>query len=87
MRWQYVGCLIKDVPRELLEDKAKSPQQLRELLKSVPLVEGNLESTNIDALTALLINDGIFPIKIHPINNRDNKTFKLEQLKDKLKHS
>lgn len=86
MKWRYIGCELKNIPEDLLDDKLMSPNQLKELLKTVPLIDGYLEASDVDVLTSLLINDGIFPLKIHPINRQENKISLLAKLRNKLKN-
>jgi len=78
--WRYIGCEIDKVPKEILSEDCLSPQQIRELLDTMPLVEGHIEAVTVDSLTALLLNDNIFPIKIHPQDGDESQMDRLKRL-------
>jgi hypothetical protein len=81
MWWTYVGCKTDQIPKDILKDSSKmTSAEIKDLIDSVPLVEGKIQAHNVDAITALLMADNIFPLKIHPVGNRETKVDRLRNL-------
>ena len=83
--WKYIGCNMKDMPKNILEDKKMSRHEIKEIIDSVPLVEGEIIAATVDAVVSLLLHDSIFPLKLHPLNSSENKVKTWMELRDKLK--
>lgn len=83
--WKYVGCSVNNVPKGLLGDTKMSSQQIKELLNDVPIIEGQLEALTVDALISLLINDNIFPLKIHPLDHHESKLDRLKRMRNNIR--
>jgi len=82
--WRYIGCEISEVPKDMIDKDDLSPGQIRELLNTVPTVDSYIEAATIDSLVALLLNDGIFPIKIHPLDDDENNLNRLKRFRIKV---
>ena len=88
MWWTYIGCKTDQIPKGMLNDSRKmSPAEIKELIESVPLVEGKIQAYNVNAITALLMNENIFPLKIHPVGKKETKTERLRNLRDLVKNN
>lgn len=85
--WRYIGCDINSIPKEMITNKKLSVQEIKSLLDDIPLVEGQLEAVTVDAVTALLLQDGIFPIKIHPLDKSESNIDKLKKFRDLVKNN
>ena len=62
--WKFIGCSLNDVSPEMLNDDL-SAKEIKQLIDDVNIIEGEIEAITVDAITALLIENGIFPLKIH----------------------
>lgn len=83
--WYYIGCETKNLPENIDKDsKTLTNNEIKEILKTIPIVEGKIEAYNIDTVVALLLHDNIFPLKIRPVVSR--KDLALEKFK-KIKKS
>jgi hypothetical protein len=71
MKWLFVGCNLNDVPKEILLDKHKSVEEIRQILQNVPIKEGSADADSIEELTKILMKNGIYPLKIKKANKRD----------------
>jgi len=83
--WKYIGCLASDMPKEYQNDEVLSANQIKNLIDSTPLITGQIEAATVDALTALLLEDNIIPIKIHPLDNSENTIERLKRFQKKIK--
>lgn len=83
--WAYIGCSIKHIPGEILDDPRKLENyEIKQIIESVPLIEGELMAATEEAVVSLLLYDNIFPLKIHKYNRRDNKINKLKRYREQL---
>lgn len=85
MKWKFIGCKIEDVPKELLSDETKSEEEIKNLLYDVPIEEGELDADSIEELAKILIDNGVYPIKIKEYDDRDHKINKLRSIHNVLK--
>jgi len=84
--WLYIGCEITKLSADIEKNsKDMTVEEIKGVLGSIPLIEGKLEAYNVDAVTALLLDDGIFPLKIHPLNIRERNAEKLKKVKKNIK--
>jgi hypothetical protein len=83
-RWLYIGCKLSELPPGFIEDsKKKTKEEIREILQAVPIEDGSVMANSEDELVKILISNGIFPIKIKPYNNIDNKILKLRNIRNR----
>jgi hypothetical protein len=83
--WKYVGCSLSDMPDDYRNSEVLSTKAIKNLLDNVPLIEGQIEARTVDALTALLIEDNIVPIKIHPLDRSENSIERLKRIQSMLR--
>ncbi len=84
--WKYVGCKTTNIPKEILKDSSKlDSSNIRQIIESVPIEEGEIEASNTDAVVALLFADSIFPLKIHMLNPKEIHSKKLKKLRNRLR--
>lgn len=83
-KWKYIGCDIKNLPKDIHENDLSSTQ-LKEILKSIDIIEGEIEAYDVKSIAALLLEDGIYPLKLHPVIGKDTKVDKLKKLIKKIK--
>lgn len=74
MRWEYIGCQLDLVPKELTAKSNKlTKNEIKSLLDAIPIQDGVLEAASIDQLVSVLIGQGIYPIKIRPCDKIDER--------------
>lgn len=78
--WRYIGCNTKQLPKELRSQKILSINEIKELLDTIPLVEGKLEAINEEAVVALLLHDKIMPLRLHKMTKKELKVENLKTL-------
>ena len=83
--WKYIGCSLSDLPSEYRNDDKLSKEQIKSLIDNAPLVTGEIEAVTVDALTALLFDSNIMPLKIHPLDGTENTIERLKRLQRKLR--
>jgi hypothetical protein len=84
--WKYIGCEIKYIP-EKVKNRDLEESEIKEILETIPLVEGQIEAYNVDSVVRLLIDDNIFPLKIHIVTKKDRLEEKLKILKKLVKNN
>jgi hypothetical protein len=83
--WSYVGCKINDMPKNILDDPSKlSQHEIKQIIESVPIIEGKLEAVNEESVISLLLDDNIFPLKIHLYKSYETKINKLKMIRNVL---
>lgn len=83
-RWLYIGCRLSELPANFLEDSKKlTKEQIREILQLMPIEDGSVMAESEDELVNKLISSGIFPIKIKPYSNVDDRIMKLKNIRNK----
>ena len=83
-RWLYIGCRLSELPHNFLEDSKKlTKEEIKEILDLMPIEDGSVMAESETELVNKLICNGIFPIKIKPFSNVDNKILKLKNLRNR----
>lgn len=83
-RWLYIGCNLSELPPNFLEDSKKlTKDEIKGILEAIPIVDGSVVAASEDQLIKTLISNGIYPIKIKPNNNVDDKILKLRNIRNK----
>lgn len=78
--WRYIGCNTKELPSEFKTQKLLDINMLKELMGSVPIVEGKLEAVNEEAVVSLLMHDDIYPLRLHKLTEEEIKIERLKSL-------
>ena len=74
---------MKSLPKEIHENNLTS-SQLKEILKSIDIIEGEIEAYDVKSVSALLLEDNIYPLKLHPIVGEETKIDRYKKLVRKL---
>ena len=70
--WSYIGCKTNLLPKSILKNPNKlTNNDIKSIIDSVPIVEGEIEAYDINAVISLLLYDNIFPLKIHILKNHE----------------
>jgi hypothetical protein len=84
-KWLYFGCNLSELPNNFLEDSKKlSKDEIKVILNSIPIVNGVTSAVSENELIKLLINNGIYPIRIKKCNNIDNRILRLKNIRNML---
>lgn len=82
--WKFIGCSINDVPPEIFHNDQLTAKEIKQIIDNVDIIDGEIEAVTVDAITALLLDNGIFPLKIHPDDGSDNTISRLKKFKSKI---
>jgi hypothetical protein len=78
--WRYIGCKIEHLPQEFKNEIVLDASVIKELIKSVPIEEGKIEAVDEDAIVSLLLNENIFPLRLHKMTKREMYLESLKRL-------
>ncbi len=82
-KWLYIGCRLSELPPNFLTDSKKlTKDEIKQILESIPIEDGSAYANSEEDLVRTLISNGIFPVKIKPYSNLDNKILKLKKIRN-----
>jgi hypothetical protein len=86
--WLYIGCNLSELPPNFLEDSKKlTKDEIKGILETIPIVDGSITAASQDQLIKILISNGIYPIKIKPHSNVDDRIIRLRNIRNKASKS
>lgn len=79
--WFYVGCNLNEMPKNILENSSKyNTEELKELLKNIPIKQGVIKAADEESLVRLLFTNNIYPIKIKKASGLELRIHKLKRM-------